>query len=88
MHRSAKPNQKKRTYGIASKSQILGDVIRAACPTTIVGLYETIYHDIVEMEGEITAIQTQKSTSTRTSASALKKKCDELRVTKTKESCR
>ena len=79
-----KPN-KKEPMGLQVSQVLLGDVIRSACPTTIIGLYETIYHDIVEMEGEITAIQTQKPTSTRTSASALKKKCEELRETKSKE---
>lgn len=77
--------KKKEPMGLDVSHEMLGDIIRGACPTTIVGLYETIYHDIVEMEGEITAIQSEKSTSTRTSASVLKKKCDEFRETKTKK---
>ena len=77
--------KKKEPMGLDVSHQLLGDIIRSACPTTIVGLYETIYHDIVEMEKEITAVQSEKTVSTRARVSATRKTCDDIRVTKTKK---
>lgn len=77
--------KKKEPMGLDVSHQLLGDIIDSACPTTIVGLYETIYHDIVEMEKEITAVQSEKTVSTRARVSATRKTCDDIRVTKTKK---
>ena len=79
-----KPN-KQGPMDIQVSHEMLAGLVREACPTMVVGLYDTIYHDIVEMDKEIESLAPDNQSQTRASSSTISKKREDIRDQKTKK---